>query len=292
MRSVAILALFLTTPFSNASFAAPFCPARASELPPGIYVRQNDTGILLSAMEQFELPTRRSVDLFYVIRSIGGERAGAVVVKKARFGVLLEDDAPPSGQVNLARNNSSADCPSLRPTYSGKVSIQAYEDYHGHGLESSAALSQTSGLGSARDELKAFHTSYKTRNGCKETDSKLGPDGLYTARNNRSQFSFDTKVVDFGMPEPAFDIAARVASRVASLVITPVGASEGFRLRERAVELIPYQTTNGFACVAFSLDGRLPKQMLRVNDLEGPHNQGIPREVRLGPGSQRNVRQP
>lgn len=291
MRSVAILAFVLTISVSYASNAAPVCPAKASELPAGIYVRQNDTGVSLSAMEQFEQSTRRSVDLFYVIRTIG-ERAGAVIVKKARFGALLEDDAPPSGQVNLARNSSSTDCPGLRPTYSGRVSIQAYEDYHGHGRESSAALSETSGLGSARDELKAFHTSYRTRNGCRETDSKYGPDGSYIARNNRSQFSFDTNVVDIGMPEPAFDIASRAASRIVSYVITPVGASEAARLRERAVELMPYQTTNGFACVAFTLDGRLPKQMLRVNDLEGPQIEGRPREVRLGPGAKRGVRLP
>jgi len=291
MRSFRTVVLLLTVPFCGPALAAPFCPPRAAELQAGIYVRRDDTGLPLAAMEQFELSTRRSVDLFYVIRSIG-DRAGAVVVKRARFGVLLDDDAPPAGQVNLARNSASADCPGLRPTYSGKVSIQAYEDYHDHGLETSSALSQTSITGSARDELKAFHTSYKTAAGCRETDSKSGANGFYIARNNRSQFSFDTKVVDIGMPEPAFDIATRWASKVASLVVSPVGASEGARLRERSVELLPYQTQNGFACVAFSLDGRLPKQMLRVNDLEGQWVQGISREVRLGPGSKGRLRQP
>jgi hypothetical protein len=240
-------------------------------------------------MQEYEGQSRRSVDMFYVVKSFG-DRAGAVVIKRARLGLLVEGDDPPIRRVKLARNGNSSHCPSPKATYQGSISVRAYDEYHDHGLEKSTGLSEAEPPGTALDQLRSFHTSYRVASGCRTTDSKFGPDGLYTARNNRSQFSFSRKIVDFGMREPIYDIAVRTMRAVSEFVITPVGAEDRQQLRERSVEIQPYQTVNSFACVAFAIDARLPKQMLRVIDLEGPQTEGEPREIRFGPGSKRKVK--
>ena len=138
-------------------------------------------------------------------------------------------------------------------------------------------------------KLQQFHTRYEAtdyaspRETCRHTDDQNATNGTHEARNNRSQFSFVTSIVDYG-------ISGGVSSDVASLGSFFFGGpavAAANTLGERRVEIKPYQTTDGVACIPFIVNTRGTAQVLRINDLDrreqiGPYWTRV-REFRLGP---------
>jgi hypothetical protein len=257
--------------------AQPPCPSELSALTDGrVYFYKGKNFVALDDTSPLEGGTRAQIDLYYVISTGGAERTGVVVIKTARYGLAADRDIPEQGRVALERQDGPNSCaPSKRP-YSGSVSTQAYHHYHDLGEDSGGYLARMD-EGSKGDpepkrlkaltKLQRFHTAYETRSGCRNSDDKLGADGYWEARSNRSQFSFDTDVVDYGLHVAAYNIARNFVETGWSLIFTTAQAGE-FQLRERRVEIKAYKTRNGLACIPFTISVRGSKQMLRVNDLE------------------------
>lgn len=257
--------------------AQPMCPSDLSTLNGGQVYFYDDKGKFtpLSSASPLEGNVRTSVTLFYIINAGGFDRSGVIVIKSARYGLARGDDVPDSGRVRLERHEPGGRCDPRKSTYpGGSVSTQAYHEYHDLGQDKGGDLSAHGGT--ALNALKAFHISYETqpgdnndnRTGCRQTDSKLAPNGDYEARSNRSQFSFDTNIVDSGFSPAAYNISRNFVVSVRELVFTPAQAAPE-QLRERYVEIKSYRTTSGMACLPFTLELRAPMQMLRVNDIEG-----------------------
>lgn len=272
--------------------AQPMCPSDLSSLRGGQVYFYDDKGNFtpLSSASPLEASDRTSVALFYIINASGFDRSGAIVIKSARYGQARNDDVPEGGRVRLERRERGGRCDPQKSTFSGSVSTQAYHEYHDLGQDKGDYLSANGRT--ALNTLKAFHISYETqrgdnndnKTGCRQTDSKLTPNGDYEARSNRSQFSFDTNIVDFGFSTAAYNISRNFVVSVREFVVTPAQAAPE-QLRERYVEIKSYRTTSGMACLPFTLDLRAPAQMLRVNDIEGRDLTGTRRqEFRVGYG--------
>jgi hypothetical protein len=244
----------------------------------------------LTSMEAFEAAQRTRRTLYFVVKSDVGERKGVLIIKTARFGPEQANDRPRSNQVRLLRKMASS-CDSS-PSYRGTVSTQAYEAYHDRGNDRGGYLEDPAGNTSAIVRLSRFHTQYEATgyasnsDRCRLTSDKNGADGAYEARNNRSQFSFVPHIVDKGMSGAAVGDLARLFTWAGTLIVPPARA-KGHVLRERRVEIKPYQTTAGIACVPFNVKMRAKAQVLRINDLDRRNQIGFdwPRvpEFRIGP---------
>jgi hypothetical protein len=196
----------------------------------------------------------------YVVKDSFTERAGVVVVKTARWAPAR--NASRSGAVKLVRTSSFPDtkCTSdAFPTRS--VRARAYEDYHGKGfLESRALDSRADGdlIESNRTIIERFHSKYPTTNGCRSSDSTTY-DG-FEYRNNRSQFSYDTSVVDHGWSYATTNLA---------LSLIPEALAAPSRLLQQRTEIHHYKVTPSRpTCIMFDLDLAAADQVLRINDVE------------------------
>jgi hypothetical protein len=260
-----------------AAQAQPPCPSDLSPLTDGlVYFYQGKKFIPLDSASPLQGRTRVQISLYYIINTRGAERSGVVVVKTARFGLAADDDTPEQGRVGLERQDGANRCAPSKGPYSGSVSTQAYHQYHDLGEDSGGYLDgmDEGSKGDAEPKklqtltkLQRFHTAYETKSGCRNTDDKVGPDGYWEARNNRSQFSFDPNRVDYGLHVAAYNIAQNYVEAGWSLFVTTAQAGE-MQLRERRVEIKAYNTRNGLACIPFTIAVRGSMQMLRVNDLE------------------------
>jgi hypothetical protein len=269
-----------------AAIAQPKCPFDASSLAGGrVYYIDGTTPTLLANTSLLEGPQRKSISLYYIARSVGSERKGAVVVKSARLGPALGDDEPALDRVGLKRDESSERCdPQKRKWFTGKVATRAFSEYHDYAQETGEYLEKFENGVRAREVLRQFHTSYETMSGCRDTDALKRSDGRYEARSNRSQFSLDINTVDGGYDPAVYYIVAASADRARSFVF-PRAFADTPKLRERSVEIKHYQTTGGYACVPFQIDVRGKEQVVRVNDLEASRLYWERPEFRIGPTS-------
>jgi hypothetical protein len=270
---------------STATLAAPLkCPEEARGLAGGqVYVNDGSMS-RLDEVGALTVKERRTVDFFYVVRSMVN-RNGAIVVKSARSGLAQQGDQPNIGRVELSRPDAVKDCRLDQLPFNRSVRSAAYEDYHDRGQSGGSALLADDGA--ALDAIEKFHTAYPVGSRCFKTSERMSKSGVFDKRNNRSQFSFDPNVVDIGMNTAAYEIAAGVVRTGLSFFIGPAVAAPP-RFTERRVEIKRYTTANGFACIPFSISMRGTNQVLRVNDLESWDSVGLSRasEFRFGdPGS-------
>lgn len=227
---------------------------------------------------------RAKIDLYYVINTGFADRSGVVVIKSARFGNPLDDDRPLQNRVTVTRNFKGGTCDPDKREYFGEISSKAYSAYHDAGKDRGDELSEIELQSSALAKLKQFHYRYEISGPakCHDTDAMRRPDGTYESRSNRSQFAFDTDIVDRGYGFFLVAGLGEVVARGASFLVTPAFALPP-KLMERKVELKAYQTRNGLACVPVSIQVRGPEQILRVVDLEGRTSDGSrPNELRFG----------
>lgn len=242
--------------------AREICPSDLSALRGGQVYVLNDANLPIPFSNAQLRDDERTLDLFYVVRS-SVDRQGAIVIKWAAIGKAINGR---HDRVKLVRKDPVATACSTASIYPGSWSVKtaAYADYHDLGKESGPNLTSQ-----AKESLGRFHTSYGTDGptGCRATDTKMGADGFYEKRNNRSQFSFDTTVVDNGHDSPIYQIGAGAVAWTWNLVVTPAIADTDKRL-DQYVEIKRYRTQQGFACIPFSMTIRGTRQLLRVNDLE------------------------
>jgi hypothetical protein len=263
----------------------PLCPSDLSPFSAGgVFLYQGQTIVQLTAATALEGRNRTALNLFYVVNASPVDRRGIIVIKTARYGVAINNDTPPNGRVRLERRDGRNTCKGSRPAYSGSVSTEAYGEYHDLGQDHGTYLDALDHGGTALQALTSFHTAYETSTNCRNTDDKVDANNVYEARNNRSQFSFDQDRVDFGLQPAIYNIASNAITPIWTFFFPPALAGAGeFQLREKRVEIKPYATKNGLACVPFSLAVRGSAQMLRVNDLEARdgYNNRV-KELRLG----------
>jgi hypothetical protein len=136
------------------------------------------------------------------------------------------------------------------PAFSGdSVSTRSYDRYHDYSYRVPKADEK---------RLENFHVSYAARlRGCRRSNDAT-TDSYFAGRwqSNRSQFSFDTKVVARGQH----------SQFLAQFGSTPVYASTS--MSQRRVEIKRYDADeNGLACVLFSTAVK-PGSFIRINDFE------------------------
>ena len=250
------------------------CPGDLQSLAGG-QVYFNDGGTL-KPFSLASLPPRefQRVRLFYVVRT-STDRSGVIVIKSARIGAATDASAR---DVKLVRRSATSVCGSVPQGYAGHVARAAYQEYHDLGKESGGSLNQD-----VLGRLKRFHTAYEASSGdpksCRTTDTKLGPDGFYEKWNNRSQFSFDTGIVDTGHDPAIYQIASGIVTTGFSWII-PSAIAGPDRISNRYVEIKRYSTSGGVACIPFTMSIRGAGQVLRVNDIEGRRSNV--KEYRIG----------
>jgi hypothetical protein len=255
---------------ANAELA---CPSEAIKLDGGqVYI--NDGSLMpLASAKILENDTRRPVNLFYVVKALVN-RSGVIVIKTARSGPTLKGDQPDTGRVDLMRNEKVRTCRRMQDAFHGSVTVEAYEVYHDRGRNQGGSLNDPKEK--PLDTLHNFHTSYEVSSGsgCLDTDAKQDADGVYQRKSNRSQFSFDPNVVQYGIDDAVYQVAAGVVETGISLIFRSALAAPPLKFREMRVEIRRYKTDQGFACIPFSLSMRGAEQVLRINDLEGRTNAG------------------
>jgi hypothetical protein len=288
MRGLIALATLATVPLACVSaFATPVCPFDGSALAGGqVYYVDGKQVVALSATTLLEGGERKRFDLYYVVRSGATDRSGLIVVKSARFGTALADDDPKSDSVSLRRLEASRQCDPDKGSFRGSVSNGAYGEYHDYGQDNGNYLRAGEGGVTAKQKLQKFHTKYVAGfdRACRSSDAKTRNDGSYEARSNRSQFSFDTDIVDHGFNPAIYNVASQTFTAGWQFLFPTAYAEPQTKLRERRVEIKRYRTANGHACVPFSIEVRGPVQVLRVNDLEASRTDNYAHsEFRLGP---------
>lgn len=174
-------------------------------------------------------------------------RRGMLVIKTA----VRASAAGSADRVALARDayKPIEKCESYPSFPGGSVKGRSYDEYHDYSY---------SAKGADGPLLSSFHVSYAARvQGCKNSNDD-STDSYFTGnwQSNRSQFSFDEKVVAKGQNSQFF----------AQFGVGPAYASSS--MSERRVTMKPYASDkNGLACVTFNATVR-PGTLIRINDLE------------------------
>jgi hypothetical protein len=272
-----------------AAVAQQKCPFDASNLVGNqVYFFDGHNGQPLADSSTLEGRIRSVTTLYYVVRT-QPDRGGAIVIKSARFGTVRPDDDPSAERVALSRQDLSPRCDPKKLPFSGSVLTKAYREYHDRGQDSGWYLGTPDENGqTGQNKLAQFHVSYETTDkACNHTAAKTNPDGTYNARSNRSQFSFDTGIVDEGFSSVTYMILADLG-RAAGSYILPAYAEPEKKLREHRVEIKLYRTSGGYACIPFKIQTRGTAQVLRVNDLEYPRFAIGLTEWRVGPTKDTN----
>ena len=248
---------------------APATAAETCDLPANV-LASFDNGTLLAEgnagdWRKFEgflaLSRPTSMSFAYVVKDSFTERVGVVVVKTARW--APSRNASRLGAVRLVRNNSFPDPKCTSAAFpASNVSARAYEDYHGKGFLESRSLDSRADDGgpteSNRKVIERFHSKYLTARGCRSSDSTTY-DG-FEYRNNRSQFSYDTSVVDNGWSYATTNLA---------LSLIPAALAAPSRLLQQRTEIHHYKVTPSRpTCIMFDLDSAAADQVLRINDIE------------------------
>ena len=215
-----------------------------------------------------ELPEsgQRKIGFIYVIQRTETDvnSTGAVVIKSGRKNVpggvrgpdavrLVRDQASAKAYCEIAKNSELF--------VRSNVSKKAYDEYHDYDF----GEGKTSGGAGFATTIKDFHVGLKRGSPvqCVRTDSSTDSSGQWIPRNMRSQFSFDTNVVDNGM-SPHYATAGRFI--LATLVPSALaGGSDGFNSQRS--EIKSYEIKDGFACVSFFASVARRDFILRINDL-------------------------
>ena len=251
----AFLASVVVAASAGAAFADCRAVTGAQGLPDGTWLFRASDGWrpVPSAGELPAAGRSRTVSFAYVVREPESKalRRGILVIKT---GV----NAPPSGNgaVTLARANyretaMAVDrCESYPRFTGGSVSARSYDDYHDYSYRVESPDSDT---------LRSFHVTYPTRvaGRCKRSDD-AATDSYFAGRwqSNRSQFSFNPRVVESGQH----------SQLLALFTVAPAYASPS--MSEQRVEIRRYVADgSGLACVLFDTVVK-PGSFVRVNDLE------------------------
>lgn len=261
IRSFVLFLSIALSVFSSNAFAQ-ICTVSQSLLMSksnGILLVQSGSGWSeFEGFKQLQRPTLMSFAL--VVKEPIGERTGVITIKTATLPTAQK--AWQAGQVHLVRDESSEHFECSGPRFNARhVDVKAYEDYHGKGWVESRALDAMNPeeRSTNRDVLKRFHTKYRTSRGCRSSDATTYEGFEY--RNNRSQFSFDTTVVDGGW---ALAITNLLRSLAPEALAGPLP-----RLLNQRTEIRHYTVRGAVAgCIMFNVKASGPDQVLRVNDLE------------------------
>lgn len=208
------------------------------------------------------LTGRTSLSFAFIVKEeFAPSRTGVVAIKTATL--LRARNAWKPSTVRLVRNESSNDSCSSQAFKGGSVPARAYEDYHGKGRTESRALDAVDDewMISNSKVIQQFHSGYSATASarCRRSDAidYIG----FEYRNNRSQFSFDTRVVDSGWSYAFTNV-------LSSLAPEAIGAALP-KLANQRTEIRHYSISSATpTCIRFDLDASGPDQVLRVNDVE------------------------
>jgi len=192
----------------------------------------------------------RSVNFAYVAKegSADKPRRGVVVIKS---GLVGEAAAAGADGVMLTRQSKApgnAKCEVYKPFFKRAVKGGTYDDYHDRNK-----------ITDEDDALDSFHVRYADRSGCRwSNETRRDNYYLNEKRNNRSQFSFDPRIVARGQRN---EIVAFFSGFVSS-------AYAARPMADRRVEIKPYSAgADGVACTFFRLTLK-PGSFVLINDLE------------------------
>lgn len=212
--STSLFGFFLLCDSSAPANPTYVCPMASAALEDDtLYAFDGRTMTPVISASEFEAPQRKWTTLYFVVKTAGDDRAGAIVIKTARLGPQLTSDRPDYGRVLLRRSGVGSNCGSQR-SYLNSVSTLAYEAYHDLGYDRGEILERPDGSDTGLTTLQHFHTGYDATDyasrdqKCRRTDDKKRYDGSYEARSNRSQFSFVTDIVDHGISGAASQAAS------------------------------------------------------------------------------------
>lgn len=209
--------------------------------------------------------TTPEVRLIYVTREffLSQPRMGAIAVKTGRTIAVGEKDPEPVLKQIKLRRLRQAEFESCRDerdekdplSFRGKVSAFEYDTFHDYGYDASDNADGRS--------VTQFHTKYVGRAGrCDtRTDSTTFDAPLrWDWRSNRSQFSFDPKVVRGGFHSQI----------IAGLNVRRAAAIGSIGLADQRVEIIKYRTNaQKIACIPIRVKLNRDNFFIRINDLEG-----------------------
>lgn len=195
----------------------------------------------------------RRVFFTYVVsdEDVKTPRRGLVVIKSG-YDLALVDRDGDTENTTLHRNSSpNVDkCETELRYFDRKVSSYVYDRYHDYGFK-------TRNKDQDYKSIEEFHIKYAARKGCKisnDARADIPYGGHWTS--NRSQFSFDPKVVESGQHNQL----------LTWLGISPAYASQP--ISDRQVDVKKYAVDGaGLACVRFNLMVS-PGRFVRINDLE------------------------
>jgi hypothetical protein len=227
--------------------------------------RDNGRWREFSSFESLNLQVPRTIIFNYVVTPAPDDRSGVIVIKSARKGPPLAGDAR-VGSVLLIRQQRATKLECSAVGFGGgTVSSRAYDDYHDLGYKDTKALRAEGQI------IHAFHTTYSTNRGCRGTDDINKASGDFEYRNNRSQFSYNTGIVDSGWNTSLYTLATG---------LVPSAFANSSQFSEQRTEIKRYHAVGGPSCIQFSIRAYGPNQILRINDLESA-SRNVP-----GPGSE------
>jgi hypothetical protein len=205
------------------------------------------------SQSRVRLVREQNIALAYVVRErFRGDRSGALVIKSGVYTQPVRPVDRARDKVLLVRRETATDpeCPTPRRFPSTLVSGKGYEDYHAY------ELTETEELRSELPVLETFHIRYRRGGRCIGSTNDLRKENGIT---NRSQFSFDTRIVDTG-PGTGVRVSLFGGRRAYA---QPPG------VLRRQTEIKHYRTVNGVQCLRFEvLASGDERNFLRVNDLE------------------------
>jgi hypothetical protein len=267
MSYIRVIAWTLVTFFSlTGSLSADTCNDLANAL--GItkdqlgdgmtYVRVGSNWRPLTELTDMDLPGPMTLQGIHVVRDITGrERYGLIIVKSGRMGPV---ESPAARNVTLVRSVSHRCNPSVP---SSSISGEVYDGYHDYG--------RTKYAKSELAKLDRFHTKFG-RDCSQYSNSDPGGGGRHYS--NQAQFSFTEDVVDQGGYTGTEAFFGRLGiGRATAAMPKPIDKIE------RQAEIIPYDTTVGFACLRVIVPYKDQGSFFRTNDL-GWSSQNGARELR------------
>lgn len=284
--SLRLILCFVLTPLSVVCFsgATPAVAANSCTFLPvdpqtrpddgQMFVRTRNGWSNFESLSALGLRGRTSIDFVYVVRPLSGaDRTGVLIIKTNRPATEADGENA-KNRVRLVRKETAADVGCTRmadfPGGESWVSTRAYEDYHDYPAPDTQAL--------RRDEaaIKAFHFEYRSarKQRCARTDDASYDDFPLNLNSNRAQFSYDRVVVERGSYTP--------------LRLLWFAPPSGFRgAADHRTQMKKYATSDGIACVQFSLTLDSSDYTVRINDLEGrqlpPSNSRTPEKRWPGP---------
>lgn len=218
------------------------------------YVETGNSWSQFHAVSELQLKQPTKKRFIYIVRTMGGDRTGVLVVKSNRIAVQTDADDDKK-RVKLLRGpvntDKGCDTPAPFPPNGAFVSTQAYQDYHDYPARDTAALRREEKI------LNDFHFAYQSaaRHRCTRTDDDNDDRFPFNRNSNRAQFSYDRDVVDDGVYYPW-------------RLLRPAPSSfDGFA--EHLTMATKYGTQGGLACVLFSLPLKPAEYVIRINDIEG-----------------------